>query len=147
MILAQWFRSFRAPVLIHIYYIEKIDPGYSLKMAKNFGTTQVKIFSFTQYLSGQNLLVWLNVLTIFTWLIQRNYISCALREASICSKYIYQTETDPCIVTGLQCLSYLNIWGWTCFLHFSQLRPSCMCLLHMFSTDEIASLWTDRWLS
>ncbi len=48
------------------------------------------------------------------------YLLCP-RKASICSKYIYKTETDPCIGTGL----YLNIWGWTCFLHFSQLRLSC----------------------
>ncbi len=82
-------------------------------------------FQFHSVFEWSNLLVWLNFLTIFTRLIQRNDISCALREASICSKYIYKTETDPCIVTGLHCLSYLNIWGWTCFLHCSQLRPSC----------------------
>ncbi len=82
-------------------------------------------FQFHSVFEWSNLLVWLNFLTIFTRLIQRNDISCALREASICSKYIYKTETDPCIVTGLHCLSYLNIWDELVFLHCSQLRPSC----------------------
>ncbi len=63
----------------------------------------------------------INVLTILhNWFRKKWYLLCP-RKASICSKYIYKTETDPCIGTGL----YLNIWGWTCFLHFSQLRLSC----------------------
>lgn len=116
MILSQWLWSLGAPVLIQIYYIGKIDPGYSLKMSSRFGTSQVNNFSFGDFLF-YFIFWWTGYLSFMR--IKQGFLQ--IRLFCVCSSFVRAIHFWFSFVVVFVLFEWTNLLVWlnflTIFLH------------------------------